>query len=524
MSAPPILPTEANCSSADRTVRAAKTASVAVLQACISMVLGLLSVPILVRSLGREAYGEWLLMLQVVSYIALVDFGNASIAKLKLASLSDDSPEPKRDILTTTLLVVLITTPVVALFGAAVSAFWFARYGGAEQSSIPFSLPVLALVASFLVMRFNSLPVFALFGSNQEYRSAFVNVVISTANSVADMIVAWSGLGTLGLAITRLTANALSGCSLHWIARKNVPWYGLSRFDWTNLTPMLQQNSLCLFAQWGYLLAESVDVLVVGLTAGAAAVPVYTITTALPRLLFMLYYQAMTGADAGMVGLFGSGNRQRFHFIRTQQEVMTAACLAIIGAPVLAVNRQFVGAWVGDAYYGGPVLTAVGVAWFFVVIVSRQYCRALNAALDFKHMAVAQVVSGVLGVGAGLVGGAVGGTIGAISALVAVRAAAAVANARRIDKLVGVSSIEHFAKVARPLALALVCCAGGWSVGGIAMPADWSTLVLTGGLTAASAAAVMWFLGMSASTRADIVGRVMHLKNRFRSLRGTVAA
>ena len=524
MSAQPILPTEANCSSADRTVRAAKTASVAVLQACISMVLGLLSVPILLRSLGREAYGEWLLMLQVVSYIALVDFGNASIAKLKLASLSDDSPEPKRDILTTTLLGVLITTPVVALFGAAVSAFWFARYGGAEQSSIPFSLPVLALVASFLVMRFNSLPVFALFGSNQEYRSAFVNVVISTANSVADMILAWSGLGTLGLAITRLTANALSGCSLHWIARKNVPWYGLSQFDWTNLTPMLRQNSLCLFAQWGYLLAESVDVLVVGLTAGAAAVPVYTITTALPRLLFMLYYQAMTGADAGMVGLFGSGNRQRFHFVRTQQEVMTAACLAIIGAAVLAVNRQFVGVWVGDAYYGGPVLTAVGVAWFFVVIVSRQYCRALNAALDFKHMAVAQVVSGVLGVGAGLVGGAVGGTIGAISALVAVRAAAAVANARRIDKLVGVSSIEHFAKVARPLALALVCCAGGWIVGGISMPVEWSTLVLTGGLTSASAAAVMWFLGMSASTRADIVGRVMHLKNRFRSLRGTVAA
>ncbi|NQW47398.1 MAG: hypothetical protein HQ464_06485, partial [Planctomycetes bacterium] len=123
-----------------------------------------------------------------------------------------------------------------------------------------------------------------------------------------------------------------------------------------------------------------------------------------------------------------------------------------------------------------------------------------------------------------LVGGAVGGTIGAISALVAVRAAAAVANARRIDKLVGVSSIEHFAKVARPLALALVCCAGGWIVGGISMPVEWSTLVLTGGLTSASAAAVMWFLGMSASTRADIVGRVMHLKNRFRSLRGTVAA
>ena len=51
----------------DRTVRAAKTAAVTLVQAFVSLVVGLVSVPILAKSLGREAYGVWLLLGHVIS-------------------------------------------------------------------------------------------------------------------------------------------------------------------------------------------------------------------------------------------------------------------------------------------------------------------------------------------------------------------------------------------------------------------------------------------------------------------------
>ena len=341
----------------DKTVRAAKTAVVTLVQTFVSLAVGLVSVPIMVRSLGRESYGVWLLLGQVISYLALVDFGNASIAKLKLASPGgEDERDVKQEVLTTTLLGAVVTTPLVALTGVAVTAGLASRYADNNVSAGSIVAAASLLVAAFLAMRLASLPTFALFGANMEYRSAFGRLMITTANSVLDIVAALFGFGMVGLACNRLLAQVALGLNLQRAAKRFVPWYGFTQFEWSKLGPLLKQNSFCLFAQWGHTLVEAVDILVVGLAVGAEAVPVYTITSALPRLLFMLFNQAMSGANAGLVGLFASGDKRRFHFIRTQQEIVTLACLAVVGAVTLAVNRGFVGLWVGPEYYGGGLV------------------------------------------------------------------------------------------------------------------------------------------------------------------------
>jgi O-antigen/teichoic acid export membrane protein len=509
----------------DRTTRAAKTAAVALMQTFVSLVVGLISVPILARSLGRDAYGVWLLMGQAISYLSLVDFGNASIAKLKLATPGgEDERDVKQDVLTTTLLGAVVTTPLVALAGVAISAWACRRYGNESLPAVTIAWVSAMLVAAFLVMRISSLPTFALFGANMEYRSAFTRMLITTANSVLDILVALFGFGMIGLACNRLIAQVALGLNLQWTAKRYVPWYGFTAFDCSKLGPLLKQNAFCLFAQWGNTLVEAVDILVVGVAVGAEAVPVYTITSALPRLMFMLFNQAMSGANAGLVGLFNSGDKLRFHFVRTQQEIVTLACLAIVGAVTLAVNRQFVSLWVGPEYYGGGVLTALAVAWYFAVITSRHYCNALSAALDFNRMARVQVAAGLAGLAAGIMGGHLARIPGAIAGLVVIRLAANLLNARRLDELLSIPTREHMSALAMPLAVAAGSCLGGWGIGRMNLPEDWIIAGAVGAVVMVAAGSAAWLLGVPATAKDDLAARLGRLARYLPRFRGSVVA
>lgn len=492
----------------DRTARAAKTALVTVIQTFVSLVVGLVSVPILVKTLGRDAYGVWLLLGQLISYLSLVDFGNASIAKLKLASPGgEDERAVKQEVLTTTLLGTVVTTPLVALAGAAIAAWASRRYAAEILPVATIGGAAGILVLAFLVMRISSLPTFALFGANMEYRSAFSRLLITTANSLLDIVAALGGFGIIGLACNRLLAQIALGLNLQRAAQRFVPWYGFTRFDWPKLAPLLKQNAYCLFAQWGSTLVEAVDILVVGLAVGAEAVPVYTITSTLPRLMFMLFNQAMSGANAGLVGLYASGDKRRFHFIRTQQEIVTLACLAVVGAATLAVNRGFVSLWVGPDYYGGSLLTAMAVAWYFCVITTRQYCNSLFAACDFSRMAKVQVTAGVLGLAAGILGGRLAGTPGAVAGLIAVRLIANLLNALRLDDLLSIPSIRHFAALGIPGLVTIGSCAVGWSIGR-ALPADsWMLTSSVGTAVTAAALAAAWLVGVPANAKKDLMLR-----------------
>jgi O-antigen/teichoic acid export membrane protein len=509
----------------DKTTRAAKTAAVAIVQTFVSLAVGLVSVPILVNSLGREAYGVWLLLGQVIAYLSLVDFGNASIAKLKLATPGgEDERAVKQEVLTTTLLGAVVTTPLVALAGVAITAGLTLRYADDHIPAGSIITAASLLVATFLAMRLASLPTFALFGANMEYRSAFGRMLITTANSVLDIVAALCGFGMVGLACNRLIAQIALGLNLQRAAKRFVPWYGFTGFDWSKLAPLLKQNSFCLFAQWGNTLVETVDILVVGLAVGAEAVPVYTITSALPRLLFMLFNQAMSGANAGLVGLFASGDKRRFHFIRTQQEIVTLACLAVVGAVTLAINRQFVGLWVGPDYYGGGLLTALAVAWYFAVITSRHYCNALSAALDFNRMARVQVAAGLAGLAAGIVGGRLAGIPGAVAGLVAVRLITNFLNACRLDELLGISTREHIAAICLSLVVAAGTCAAGWAVGRMNLADGWILTGCVGAAVMAAAGSAAWFIGVPTTAKHDLAMRLERLARFLPRFRGTSAA
>ena len=273
-----------------RTKRAIKGAIANLIQTTVTTGISFVSVPIMIATLGLETYGLWILLGQLTAYLSLVDFGTAVVAKLDLASMQlEAADEPKVEILTNTLLGVLVTSPLIAIAACALSA----GVGIAYESEV---LSMTAIVwcaglqsVAFMLNRPVAVATFALYGANLEYKASNVRNVVASAGALADIAIVLCGLGIFGLAVNRVVIQAALGASIWRTATRNIGWFRFSRFRWKPLPSLFKRNLSCLVYQWGNVFNDSADTVIMGLAIGPTAIPIYSVTSGLPRLLFTIF-------------------------------------------------------------------------------------------------------------------------------------------------------------------------------------------------------------------------------------------
>ena len=105
------------------------------------MLVGLWLTPFLLKHIGQHDYGLWLVGLQVLSYVMLMDFGVVALLPRETAYLTGRAIGATQEealpvLVGRTARIVLYQTPLVA---AAVAIFWF---------TITHRLPLLPLPAN----------------------------------------------------------------------------------------------------------------------------------------------------------------------------------------------------------------------------------------------------------------------------------------------------------------------------------------------------------------------------------------
>jgi O-antigen/teichoic acid export membrane protein len=496
----------------NRTTRAGKTAIVALVQAAVSVGLGLVVAPLMVSSLGQKDYGSWMLINQLVSYLALIDFGNASIARLALASTEyDNELVEKRRVLTSAICGICLTTPLVLAIGVLVAIWCSGVDGSAAAPPGVLFFSTLILVFGYLANRISAVPSYALFGANLAYRSAGLRTFILAGAVLAETACAVSRVGLLGLSVVRFVAQVVLGINLFRTAKNCVPWFAFSSPDLGDTAKQLRRNVPCVVAQWGHIMAEGIEITIIGSLLGPSAIPIYTITTALPRLAFTALWQAMQGGNAGLAAVYSKADPRGFQHVTRQQELIAWGYLAVVLATTVAVNEQFVSLWAGERYYGGVGISLLGLFWQFSMLLTRQYNSALAAAMDFNRMAKVQLVSGVAGIVSATLGGLYLGLSGILIGLVATRAVAVATNARHLRILVGASPRQGLRRLGPQLFVCVMSAAFGFIVSGYAMRTSWGYVVAGACLTSLVAGAMGWWLALTHEDRSGLIARARQL-------------
>ncbi|MCW2963328.1 MAG: hypothetical protein JWO17_580 [Actinomycetia bacterium] len=473
-----------------------------------AIVSGLLVTPIVIHSIGKQAFGVWSFIGAVTIYLSILDFGvGPSIIRFAAEARGRKADDDLNAIASTGLvmyaLIGLVTLPIGIALAFAVPALIGAPHGLVWDARITTLLVVAALAIRFPLGLFNNLLVAQQRWDLQNLAN-FVATVLYAA-LIAILMPRWGGLILLGVLTFGTTALRLV-VPLFWL-RRELPGLRLarryvSRERFRALATFSSSNFLVHIAQ---KIVFSTDVIVVSVVLGAAASGVYSI----PAKLFALVFGIGTAVTSLMFPAFaeleGAGDRARQRRLLLAGLRAGTALMLVLALPLLLIPDLLIRAWIGAGYRGSYSVLAILAGVLLVhqpIYVLTQFLIARGrqrviAIVSIAITAVNLVLSFLLAWAWGLWGVALATLVTdlAMLAWVVPRIAAPAA---------GTSSAALFRATLRPAvpalavaAVVLVGVARWWH------PHTLIALAPLGALWVVVAAAAIWRVGLAADERAQ---------------------
>jgi O-antigen/teichoic acid export membrane protein len=473
-----------------------------------AIVSGLVVTPVVVRSVGKQAFGAWTFIGAVTIYLSVLDFGvGPAIVRFGAEARGRRASEELNEIASSGLVLYgaigLVTLP------AGVALAWLVPWA----ANLPHRLVWDARVATLLIVcslalrfplgLFNNLLVARQRWDLQNLgnfvaAALYATLVAALLPTVGGGIVLLAGL-TLGTTILRLTLPLL------WLGRElpglRVRRRFVTRGRIRELTAFSSSNFLVHVAQ---KIVFSTDVIVVGIVLGAASAAVYGVAAKLFALVFGIGTAVTSLMFPAFAELEGAqaAERQR-HLLLSGLRAGTALML-LLALPLLLMPDLLIRAWLREPGYGGSFAVMAILAGVLLVhqpiFVLTQFliARARQRAVAWASIAATAanlVLSFVLAWTWGIDGVAVSTLVTdlALLAWIAPRYAAPAA---------GIKTEALLHAIARPAipaaaaaALVLVLVARVWS------PDTLLALVPLGAVWAVVATAAVWRFGFAERER-----------------------
>jgi O-antigen/teichoic acid export membrane protein len=327
-------------------------------------VAGLWLTPFLLSRTGQHDYGLWLVGTQLMAYLMLMDFGVVALLPRETAAaagrqLATGATDELPRVVGQTARLVLWQTPLVAT--AALVVWLFFVPAGWEPLR-----PALGLALACMVLTFPLRVIHAVLQGLQDLRflaqAQAAAWMAGTALMVA--LVAW-GAGLYALAAGWVATQLLPLPFMFWRLRSR---FGaalparLPRLPWAEARRRLSRGGWTSINQVATILILGTDIVIIGKLLGPGAVVPYAFTAKLAGVLANQPQMLMQVAIPALSELRAGAPREHTARVCTALGQMMLMVSGGVVCVVLAVNRGFVGWWVGEGQYGGFALTTLVLA------------------------------------------------------------------------------------------------------------------------------------------------------------------
>lgn len=366
-------------------------------------VVGLWLTAFYLHRLGEQHYGLWLVVSQILAYVALLDLGVVALLPREVAYATGadagQSTERVGRVAAETLTLALWQVPVVALAAAAVLVLLPADWAELRAPlAVVLGAFVLTFPARVLQATLRGLQDLAFLGGAQTASWA-----LGTAVAVAALV---GGLGLFALAagwvVTQTTGPVLWAIRLARHFPEALPRRPAGMVG-TVLRARLRSAGWVSVTQVAQVLIAGTDLLILGRLIGPGAVVLYFCTA---KLMVVFQHPAQLLMEAAQPGLAQMRTGESRDRLARVCGALTAAVLIVSGGAaciVLGVNRGFVTWWVGADRFGGLALTAVLLGGMLLRHWSTTATYALFALGRERRIALTILADGLLTVSAQIV-------------------------------------------------------------------------------------------------------------------------
>jgi O-antigen/teichoic acid export membrane protein len=404
------------------TVRASLNAAISMFTAVANIVVGLVVNPALLGALGTVDFGIWKICQRLLSFVSAAEGQSTQGLKWTIAAKqADPDLQSKRRDIASALIVWLLLLPLVAAAGGAMAWYSPSFVNDVDPSYYgPIRLACLILTVGLILMPLQAIPAAVMFGMNREYQIAWLRSVVLVFAGAGMVACAMMGWGIPGVALASVLAPLLGTVITLVIARRALPWIGVSR-------PRREEvKSFFGFSFWilGWQIAARFlfmsDVLVLGLVTSATTVSAFVLSHYPIQVAEIVAFNVITASMPSLGHLLSSGENQRAAKVRGEITRLTWLMTVIPGALILLFCQSFVNLWVGPENFIGQLELLLMVILCIQVVMIRNDGNIINLTLDIKTKFYIGISGGLLAFGlAYLLGGPMGyGVAGALAGLI----------------------------------------------------------------------------------------------------------
>jgi O-antigen/teichoic acid export membrane protein len=480
-------------------------------------IVGFVVTPIVVRGLGAELYGVWVMLQQTAGYLALSDLRPMGTLKFTLAVRQHlDDVEEKRRQVGAALIIWAVTLPILLAVGAL--AVWGtpSLIRTDPQYIWPVRLTMGLLVLSIVLERGLSVPGNVLRGVNLDYKAMGLNAGIILLGGLLTVLAIWAGWGLPGMAGAGIMGIALASSVRYLVARRVVPWFGMARPLRRELLDFARLSGWLFLSALGSLLLVSSEFLLVGVILGPKAAAVYATTGAVLRMSVVPLEQLLSSGSPGIAGLCGQGKWDRVGQLRYEMHLAAIAAITVVGVGVLTLNQAFLNLWVGEGFFGGQALNLLLVLTALEAILFRVDVVIVDAMLEFRSQTFISITCGaasiLLGSCLAFVWGLPGMALGIFLARLGSLTYLPFIMAQK-----GIPVICYLRSMMRPYLVATIILCICYFASSLFLVQTWLSLMLSGLLLALLSTGFIGLVGLKPDQREILIKHLANLMPRLNS-------
>ena len=388
------------------------------------ILVGLWLTPFLLHHLGQRDFGLWLIGLNALSFLALLDIGVLGLLPREVAFAkgrlrADESPRSVQLLIEETIFVILTQLPLL-LVASIVAWNLMPRGSPVFRNTVGILLVVFAIQFPLKIASA------ALEGLQELGFLGTLQLVGWGAGLFVNVALVYLGKGLYGLAFGWATTQALISIGSIWKLYGSYPGIapaGVQLMSWKKYKDVISAGMWVSVAQIAQFL-KTADFLLVGKILGAPAVVPYSCSGKLVAIGQNQPLAIMQSAQPALSELRVAAERSHVAQVvgsLTQAMLLLSGLVSIV---VLAVNKAFVIRWVGPAQYLGFAMTLALLTDMLFRHWNVTTVYSLFAFGRQRHTAMVSMVDGALTVVASsvliLLLGPIGAPLGSLLTVMAV--------------------------------------------------------------------------------------------------------
>ncbi len=343
----------------------------------VTVVYTLISVPLALNFLSKEAFGLWALLAQVTAYLLLIDLGlTASATRLLIDYKDERASGAYGSMVKTSFLVALVQGCLILGAGFFLAPFCSRLVGLSPEFSSIF-VELLRWLAAITAFGFVTRPFGQMLGAYQRLDLINYGHIVQ---SIVGLVCVWlflrSGYGLSSFVFASaisLLVNAVYlfvGCLL----LRLIPWQDKAAPSWGRFKEIFGFGKDLFLVSLGAQLIMASQVVIVTRSLGLEAAAVWAVGIRMFTLLCQIIWRVSDSASATFAEMISRGEQERLKR-RYQEIVMVSASLAGAGAVIFAAsNSAFITLWTSGKITWHPLNDVLLGIWSILLALIHCHC------------------------------------------------------------------------------------------------------------------------------------------------------